>query len=297
MASVSTLSQLVDETLLSLAGYGAPNDRATFLAADVTDSGLLLLVLDGSAVAQGIAEIDSELVYIESVTGNEVTISPDGRGFYGTVAAAHDADSRLTMSPVWPRSRVTTALNDAIEGTYPTLFGLGSYAFTNTGVQNTYPIPADCEQILSMTASHPSPTREQQNIRRYYFNAVADTSQFATGKTVTIEEGVFPGASVTLTYRKAPSAIDPTDDFTASGLRATARIAVRYGAMSELVAGMDSERLVTGTAQADQFETKTTVGTAAKISAQLYQRYLLELENERQRLAAKTPVPITVRTR
>lgn len=296
MAGVS-FSSLIDETMVALAGYGAPNDRATFLSADITPASTTATVVDGTALSQGVAEIGDELVYIESITGNTVTFSPDGRGFYGTTPAAHVSGSRVTFAPAWSRSRVTTSLNDAIQGTYPTLFGVGTATFTGRPPVNTYELPADCERVLSVTATVPGPSREPQRVRRYAMDAHASQSVFASGVSLTVQEGLFPGSTVTVTYRKVPSALNPTDDFTASGLSPTAKVAVKYAALSELVSAMDSSRLVTSTAQGDEFDNQTAVGSGARIGAQFYQRYVLELERERARQAQRTPAPFNIRTR
>ena len=48
-----------------------------------------------------------------------LNISPDGRGYYGTPALAHTAGTRIEFAPAFPRHRVASALNEAIEGTYP----------------------------------------------------------------------------------------------------------------------------------------------------------------------------------
>lgn len=296
---MSTLNQLVDDVLLALNGYGAPAPRASFLSGAVTASGLTFTVTSAADFNQGIAEVGDELVYIESVNTatNTLTISADGRGFYGTTAAAHAAGDRVTMNPTWPRIRVEAAINDAIEGTYPVLFGVASTSFTFTGVQTTYELPAACEQVLSVTADTIGPSEEQQVIRRYSFNSVAPTDEFATGNSITLHEAAAPGRTVTVTYRIAPAAITSADEFTVSGLRGTAWKAVKYAACSELLAYMDTARLPVDTAAAAEYGERNQIGSASRISAQLYQRYEIELERERRRLASTTPVPINVRGR
>lgn len=294
---MTTLTQLTDEVLLTLYGYGTPSARASFLTAGVDDVALSLPVVDGSDFGQGIVEIGGELIYVESVSGNTLTVAPDGRGFYGTTATSHGINARVTANPTWPRSRVEAAINDAIEGTYPVLYGVGTTSFTFTGVKTTYELPADCEQVLSVTADTIGPTGEQQKVTRYSFNSVAPTGEYASTNTITLGEPVNVGRDVTVTYRKAPTAITSGDAFTVSGLRNTAQKAVKYAACSELVSYLDTARLPVDTATADLYDEKNPIGGAARISAQLYQRYEMELERERRRLAATTPVPINVRTR
>jgi len=295
---MTTLRRLVDETLLALNGYGLVQPRATFIEVETSTSDQTWRVANADSIQQGIAEIEDELVFIESVDtdARTVTISPDGRGYYGTTAAVHAANTRLTVAPVWPRLQVQRALNEAIVNTHPVLFGIATETFTANPVVNTYELPADAESVLSVTADTIGPTNEQQHVRRYRFNSVA-SSEFTTGNTLTIQESVFPGVTITVTYTKAPSEIDLDDEFTVSGLRETAKGAVKYAACSHLLAYMDPSRLQVNAAEADEFDDRNRVGTAQQIANNLYARYEIELERERKRLRTTTPVPINVRTR
>jgi hypothetical protein len=202
------------------------------------------------------------------------------------------------MAPTWPRSQIADAINETITGTYPTLYGIGQYTFTFNASINTYGIDAAAERVLEVTADTIGPTEEQIHVQRFSFNASAPLTKFPTGKTVTLEKGAFPGRGVTVTYAKQPQAITFGDDFSASGLNDTAALAVKYGACSALVAFMDTSRLPVDTAQADEYDpSRFGPGTAAKVSGTLYQRYLIEVQNERRRLNASHPLPISLRTR
>lgn len=294
---MTTLSQLVDQTLITLAGTGIPADRASFLSSSVVADDMTLHLYNAEDFDQGVVQIDDELIYVESVADNTLTVAPDGRGWAGTTAATHAADARVTMDPTWPRVRVEQALNDAIEGTYPTLYGVAQTSFTWTGIQNAFNLPGDCEKVLEVTVDTIGPTKEQQVVRRYAFNGKAPTDTFPGGRSITIQEVAFPGRTVTVTYRKRPTAVASDAQFTDSGLAETAKIAVKYAACSELLAYLDTPRLMSGVAQADQYESQVTVGTAGKLSVQLYQRYAIELAKERERLEALTPTPAHIRSR
>jgi hypothetical protein len=296
---MSTFDDLVNDVLQTLHGYGLSQPRAAFLSSGIGASDLSIAVGDATDFEQGVAEIDNETVFIDSVdyNGNVLTIAPDGRGYYGTTAASHAASARITMAPTWGKGRVATAINEAILGTYPSLFATTTVSFTWSPAITTYGLPSPAERILRVTADTIGPSQEQVEIKRYRFNSVASGS-FATGNSITIEKGGFPGKNVNVTYLTAPVEITWGDQFTASGLAETAKLAVKYAACSNLLAFMDSSRLPVDTAQADEIDpSKNGVGTAMRISAQLYQRYLVELETERKRLRAATPATISVRTR
>lgn len=296
----STFDNLVDDVLQTLHGYGLAQPRAAFLTAPVLAGDLTFTVRDATGFEQGVAEIGNEIVFIESVDyGSSIlTISPDGRGYYGTTAAGYSSDTRLTMAPIWPRAKVAAAINEAILGTYPTLFGVGTTSFTYSPVVNTYGLPVDAEKVLKVTAETIGPSQEQMVLNRYSFNSVAPVGDFVTGTSITLEQGAFPGRLVTVTYAKQPTEITFGNAFTLSGLAESAKRCIKYGVCSALISYMDSARLPVDTAQADEYDpSRAGVGTASRISAQLYQRYLVELETERKRLRAATPIPINLRTR
>lgn len=300
MAGVSTFDDLVNDVTQTLYGYGLAQPRVAFLTNNLTSNGLTVQVGDASGFSQGIAEIENETVFISAVDyGSSVlTLAPDGRGYYGTTAAAHNMNARVTMSPTWGRTRIATAINEVILGTYPTLFGVASATFDFNPSISTYELPAEANRVLKVTADTIGPSREQMEINRWSFNSVAPTSEFASGNSITLEQSAFPGRAVTVTYEKDLSPLTFGQQFTASGLAETAKLAIKYGACSNLVAFMDSARLPVDTAEADEQDpSRNGIGTAMRASTQLYQRYQVELEAERKRLRKSTPVPISVRTR
>lgn len=283
----------------TLQGYGLTQARAAFLTAAIDTNDLAVSVGDSTGFEQGVAEIDNEIVFISSVdySSNTLTLAPDGRGFYGTSVASHSTDARITMAPIWPKNKIASAINEAILGTYPTLFSIATTTFSFNPAINTYELPATCKSVLRVTADTIGPTKEQLRIARFSFNPTAN-GEFGSGKSLTLEKGAFPGRNINVTFKTVPAEITFGNNFTASGLAETAKLAIKYAACSSLLAFMDSSRLPVDTSQADELdESKNPVGSASKLSAQLYQRYLVELEKERQRLRETTPTPMTVRTR
>ena len=294
---MTTFVQLQNEVLQYLYGYGLAQPRATRLTAGVDNDDTAFSVSSAADLEQGLAEVDSELVFIESVDRGS-NIATVIRGYYGTTAAAHSVNAILTMAPTWPRTRVASAINDTILAMYPTLFGVAQTQFLFNPVVTTYSVPSEAEKVLRVTADLNGPSKEQQVVRRYSFDSVAPTDEWVTTNTISLHESVTPGKTVTVTYLKSLTALAADGDaLTTSGLRETAKLAVVYGACAQLLAFMDVSRLPVDTAQADEYDAKTQVGMASRIAGQLQLRYEMELEKERKRLRATTPVAITMRTR
>lgn len=296
---MTTLRQMRDECLQTLQGYGLSQPRVSFLSAAATATDTSLVVSDASGFEVGLAEVGDELVFVQSVdyNTNTLTISPDGRGFYSTTAAAHASGTRVVAAPTWPKNRVAEALNDVIESTFPTLFGTDQTQFTFNPSVSTYEMPADAVRALSVEADTLGASREQQRVTRYSFNTDAPTDEFTTGRSITLMEGVAPGKTVTVTYTKEPSRIGLDDELTVSGLRSTAKLAVVYGACAQLMSFMDVSRLPVDAASAEEADERNPLGMASRISGQLQARHEQELEKERKRLRQITPVPIIRRTR
>ena len=298
---MATFGSVVDEVLQIVKGYGLYQPRGSYLTSSIDTDDLTFTVRDASSLDQGIAELGgSEQVLIDSVdrTTNTVTLAPDGRGYGGTEAVAHAADARLDFNAPWPRQRVRQVINDTIVSTYPTLFGTGTTQFTYVPSVTTYEVPAEAERILKVTADVIGPSRDQQTVNRYSFNSVAPSDDWATGNTITLQEPVQPGQTVTVTYLQRPTEIESeSDDFTTSGLQASAKRAIIYGTCHELLTFMDMARLPTDTAAADEYDDRNAVGTATRISNQLMTKYQMELEQERKRLRSIVPVAIYKRTR
>jgi hypothetical protein len=108
---VTTLSEMIDETLINLSGYTYQQDRSTHLTAAVTtltspsSSPTILSLGSTDSVGKGIIEVGEELMWVDSFDriANTATIAPYGRGYLGTDASTAAIDTKVTISPIFPR--------------------------------------------------------------------------------------------------------------------------------------------------------------------------------------------------
>ena len=295
---MSTFGNLVTEVRATLRGYGLVRERVSFLNGSITSSATSITVDDGTQFEPGVVEIDDECIYVQSIAGNVLTVSPDGRAWDGTTAATHADNARVTSDPPYPGWRLRRAINNTIVGTWPSLFGVDSTSFTYTPSVNTYSLPATAESVLSVTATVWGPSEEQAEISRYFVNSNAPTAEFATGNCITLREVPEPGRTVTVTYSKAPTELSlAADAFTASGLRESARRCIVYGAVAELVSYVDVTRALADSAVSAEFANTQDVGTATRLAAQLTARYQMELDQEQRRLRVAHPPKVRIRGR
>lgn len=271
---------LVREVRESLRGFGLVQDRVAFLTANVTNSGLSITVDDASNVDPGVVEVNGECIFVRSKAGNVLTVAPDGRGWQGTTAAAHSTNDRLVCDPGFPTWRIQRAINDAITGVYPMLWGTASTTFVFNASNDTYSLPADCEGILSVTFTDIGPSKAQVQLHGYKFEPNADTDTYATGRTIQLREAPTSGRTVKVNYRKAPSELTTGQALTASGLRDTARRCIVYGALAEILSMVDATRALTDSAANYALDDYNGVGKATQLAAQLTARYQMELDAE-----------------
>jgi hypothetical protein len=101
----TTYANMVDEILLNLSGYTLRQDRTTHLTQDITSSGLSLNLGSVTNIGKGVVEIDDELIWLDSYdrVSNTATAAPYGRGYNGSTAALHTANTKVTVAPTFPR--------------------------------------------------------------------------------------------------------------------------------------------------------------------------------------------------
>jgi hypothetical protein len=200
-----TCNQMIDETLrLVLAGtreqLNVLSGALTANAASATFLYPLQSINQGAIIA-----IDTEEIYIVSVSGQSATIS---RGYNGSTAAIHADAAVVNVNPKFSRWRIFNELNNVLDElssrglfqmktatdlTYvPAVEGYSLGALTD--VQEPYEVRA---QVPGPSKSWPVVGRELWDLRRD-----ADTSDFALGLALNVKAGA-PGMRVQFLY-KAP---------------------------------------------------------------------------------------------
>jgi hypothetical protein len=252
-----------------------------------------MTIADPDRAAAGMAEVDEELVEINTVntvTG-EVTLFPWGRGQQGTDAVAHAANARITVTPRWPRARIKRTINEIITGTWPDLFAVASTEFAATSFIDTeYGLPADVRRILSIRWDYPP--YGWQSVSGWRLNQDANTTQFPTGVSVEINESVWPGQTLRVVYAREPLPLaNDADDYAAvSGLPDGSADLICIGAAARLVVSADLAATQTFTVEHSQRLDGRPAGGATAASRYLMQLYQTRLIAERNRLLEQYPV-------
>lgn len=287
-----TLSQMIDEVKINLAGYTFQQERSTHLTAPVTTttsssaSPLILSLGSVESLGKGVVEIDEELMWVDSYDriANTATVAPYGRGYHGTTAATHAADAKVTISPTFPRFSIKRAINDTIRSLGSSIYAVKNTSFEFIPVVSTYAFNnLNVKSILTVSASTIGPTKEWVPIRRWDFDSTADADEFgANAQTITLGESPQPGQTVRVVYATDPIVFtaDNQDYVTQTGLPESTRDVVILGAAYRLLSFLDPARAAQTSPQADETDSKRPFGASRDATKQLYALYTQRLNEE-----------------
>jgi hypothetical protein len=271
-------------------------DRTTYLTAAIDNNDLSMALASGDNIGKGIIEIDDELIHIDSVDRSDrsAVISPFGRGYRGTTAAAHSLNTKVTFAPSFPRISVKRAINDTLRAIYPNVYGVATYTFTFNASQNTYQLPVAAETNIAVSWDSIGPSGEWIPIRRWRHDPMAATADFANGNSITLNEGIIAGRTVQVVYAKTPTPLSADADVftTVTGLEETSRDLVVYGAAYRMASFLDPGRLTFTSPEADANDQTRPFGSGTSTARYLYSLYQQRLQEETNRLNGKYPVRV-----
>ena len=300
----TTLTDLINEVQINLAGYTYQQDRATHLSSAVTTttssstSPTILSLGSTENLGKGVVEIDEELLWIDSFDriANTATVSPYGRGYLGTTAATHTADTKVTISPTFPRYVIKKAINDTINAAGSTIFAAKVTTFTFNAAQTTYDFDGlNIQNILTIMWQSVGPSQEWIPVRRWSWDSKADATAFgATSQTVTIGDYITPGRTVKVVYATEPEPFttNAQDFSTQTGLPNSCKDVIVLGASYRLLTYLDPARAGQVSPQADETDAKRPYGASQTATKQLYALYTQRLNEETQRQQTLYPIRV-----
>ena len=294
---MTTFNELTDDVLSMLRGYVRSQESVTAMAGSLNATATSFNVDDGSRLGMGRAEIDDELVYIKSVTTNSVALQPWGRGVDGSTAATHADDARVTFNPLFPRHFVKRAINDAVQSIGVELKALDVTTFTAIASKNTYSLPAATKAVNQITWQTVGPSGRWETARRWQVDLEANSTQYTSGKTVTIWDPIVPGRTVQVRVMKEPGFMVSGSDTLEStaGLPASCRDVVALGTAARLVSSIDVALLDPSSVQAGFFDERRQIGSASNVARTIYALFQQRLAEEVARYRDNLNTPIHYR--
>ena len=287
---VDTFSGLVDEILSNVQGFTASPDQVTSLTDDITAADTTFVVDDGEGVAAGLVEIGEELVWVRSFDETSTTAQtlPQGRGWRGTVAAAHSAGTLVTVSPAVPRSVVVREVNNVIRSLYPSIYAVATTEFQyDDNYRLGWDVPAEAEAVLDVRWK--DPYGNWVPVRDWSLEKSLNTTDHTTGTVVKLC-GVPVGYTVQVVYARKPSVLTSlTQDWTECGLEDGAKDLLVLGVIARVLPMLDVSRLSVTYAAADEMDQPRPLGSAAALAKQFKADYTARLDQERDILNRRYP--------
>jgi hypothetical protein len=299
-----TLSNMIDEVLINLAGYTYQQDRATYITQDVSAtastiaSPIILQLASTDNIGKGAIEIDEELFWLDSFdrVSNTATIPPYGRGYLGTDIAAHTAGTKVTITPTFPRYVIKKALNDTIAAFGSNIFAVKTTTFVFNAAQTTYAFNnLNINNIMTIMWQDIGPSQEWFPVRRWSWDSIASSTAFGSGaQTVTIGDFVQPGRTVKVIYATDPVSFtsNSQDYATQTGLPNSTRDVAILGASYRLLTYLDPARASQVSPQADETDSKRPFGASQTATKQLYALYTQRLNEETARQQSQYPIRV-----
>lgn len=289
---MTTLAEMIDEVSINLSGYTYQQDRSTYLTSAVTtltspsSSPTILSLGSTENVGKGVIEVGEELMWVNSFDriANTATIAPYGRGYLGTTANTHAVDTKVTVSPIFPRHSIKKAINDTIRAIGTQLMVVKQTTFTWNAAVNTYNLGAlNIESILTVMWQDTGPSQEWIRVGRYDFDPLAESATWGSGsQTLTIYEPITPGRTVKVMYVTQPTAFTANDQqLTAqTGYPETVKDVLILGAAYRLLTYLDPARASQISPQADEIDAKRPFGSASTAVRQVYALFQQRLKEE-----------------
>jgi hypothetical protein len=301
---MTTLTNMIDEVAVNLSGYTFQQDRATYLTHAVTTttsssaSPLVLQLGSTDSVGKGTIEIGEELMWVDSFdrVANTATVAPFGRGYLGTTASTHALDTKVTISPTFPRFNIKRAINDTIRALGANIFAVKTTTFTFNSAVSTYAFnDLNIKSIISVTWQSIGPSKEWVPLRRWDFDSLASTAAFgANAQTITLGEAPVSGRTVKIIYATDPTPFTSNSDeyTTVTGLPESTRDVVILGAAYRLLSFLDPARASQVSPQADETDSKRPYGASQTATRQLYALYTQRLDEETKAHQQNYPVKV-----
>lgn len=279
---MTTFKQLTEETLATLRGFSRVQEQSTHLTAGVDFDDLTWTVANGTVLHRGRAEVGDEIIQIDSVTGNTVTIAPYGRGCDSSTAWSHSVGDQVSFSPMFSRFRVKQEINNTITSLGGLLPAIKNSIVTSNQYGD-YDLPAGAQEVVSVQWEQiPGHWVFLSNWRQVN---QADVTDFPSGKSVRVP-GVPMGATLKIGYTTDPAPMDDDADVftTTTGLPQSCMEVVKLGALWRYASTLDLGNLDAGAVGAAELAGRNQPGQAMTLAQSLYRMFAVRREEEQRKI-------------
>jgi hypothetical protein len=277
-----TVTRLIDEVTSAIHGYVRDQEMVTTLTTPLTDSSTAATVSEANQLSRGLIEIGDELLYVQDIATSgtgDFTIAPWGRGQDGTTAVAHDAGSKVTMSPLYPRRKVRDTIFWILREMFPRVYGVATEFYDVDVVRTNYPLPDDCWQVFTVEWHLPGPSFMWQPMDRWRVNHTATTQEL---EMLGLR---WPGQNrARILYSKTPPDDYTVDDLADYGYTQNIHDIVVLGATARLLQLTEPARLQVESVESHGRSDVVQGGTITQVAQKMYAMFDRRVEQEAFRL-------------
>lgn len=298
---MTTFKEMVDDTLLHLSGYGMRNEAVTYIPSAITSTtgttpNDSIQVFSAENIGRGLIEIDDELIWVDGAdrtTGNLVTF-PFSRGYAGTTAISHAANTKVVISPTFTRQQVKKALNDTILSVSGRLYGVDTSTFTYSPAVNTYALPTAFSNMLTVSFKTIGPSKQWLPVRSYRVDKTANVASFGSPHTITLLRPLPAGVTVQVAYTTEASTLEAdTDDFSlTTNFPESCKDVIILGAAYRLLSFIDPARLNYQAAEANANSNTVQYGSGTNAAKYVYALFQQRLQEEISKLQFQEPLRV-----
>ena len=177
----------IDQTRdMLLSGYVEDLDLVTTPPSPATTGTTLVIQGISSSIVKGVViEVNSELMYVISVTSTTVSVM---RGYGGSTPGTHTAGDVVRVSPKFPAHRIIQSINDDLADlSAPSqgLFQMKTTSFTYNASVDGYDLSgltsAEIDSIYSVTYADAGSAASEPEVSSWRLRRNRDTSSFSSG--------------------------------------------------------------------------------------------------------------------
>jgi hypothetical protein len=242
---VTTAAQLVTRTHRQLLS-GVVEERnklASLVSATATS---VVLTYEVGGIREGaVIEIDSEQMYVWGVIESSKTATVE-RGFNGTTAATHVANSIVTVNPRFPRNQILEAINDEmadLSSPMNGLFQVKTLDITYNPSNRQTDLPAIIDIIDMIEVRYRYKSDDYKKINDVKLIRDLPTKDFGSAMALQIDSNI-PASDIRLTYKAPFTKLgSETDDLQInSGYPTTAEDILVIGSQIRMMAPREIKR-------------------------------------------------------
>ncbi|HUR18891.1 MAG TPA: hypothetical protein VMZ51_08160 [Acidimicrobiales bacterium] len=280
--STYTTRQVVDDTRTHLLSGAreAQNKLVTGIDASVTS--LMVTYPLGQIKAGSRISIGLEDMYVWAASATTVTVE---RGQFGTGAEAHNANDIITVNPKVSDAEIVREINNELADLSSPNNALFRVATTDIVTSPTvvgYNLPTGLIDVLDIRWRAIGPEKVWPTADHWEVVQSQSTTEFASGISLMLHDGVDPGASLRVVYKAVftPTVVLTDVVPTVTGIPTTAVDILALGAAIRCIAGREVRRNFTDnqgdTRRAEEVPPGAILGSTRNLVAIRSQRIAAE---------------------